>query len=142
MGQRGKKSGAELSVAPSSVTQVIERPGPFRCLTDEQKMHWVRIVNALPADWFTPENVDNLTQYVRHITHSNRVEQLIQNYYEDPEFSIETLDRLYKMQERESRVLANLGSKMRLPQSAVHSPRKGKGKQTQIERPWKNDQDE
>ena len=46
-------------------------------------------------------------------------------------------DKLLKMQERESRILVSLATKMRMTQQATYDPEKGKGS-TPIRPPWEN----
>lgn len=127
MGDRGKKSSAELSVVKLEGGKVIERPLPPADLNDEQTFEWQRIVGSLPADWFPSETHNLLAQYCRHAVASRHIGQLIDNL-EAGEFDIDDYDKLLKMQEREGRAMSSLATRMRMTQQATYHPEKSKGK--------------
>ena len=131
MGQRGKKNALEASVVPING---FDRPKPPSTMTDEQQAVWVKVVDALPADWFRPEAIEVLVQYCRHAVAARRVADLIKRMEAEVEFDVAEYDRLLKMQEREGRALSSLATRLRItPQATRDSKSK---KPTQVKRPW------
>jgi hypothetical protein len=134
MGVRGRASVASLSIVGSNDFERVERPAPPSELTVEQAEEWRAVVNRLPADWFQRETWGMLTQYCRHVVTARRVSQLITAAEAAAEVSIDELDRLYKMQEREGRAISSLLTRMRMTQQATYD--KTKKKPLQSKRPW------
>jgi hypothetical protein len=132
---RGRKSQAELEVVTQSY-EVIPRPKPPGDLTPDQASEWRQIVNRLPADWFPSETHAVLAQYCRHAIAARRVAQLIASAEQDPDLDVDQYDKLLKMQERESRALASLGTKMRITQQGTTTHRARKG--TMVRKPWED----
>lgn len=135
MKQRGRKSAASMLVRPRPI-EVVERQRPPHDLTDEEVEIWAAVTGAMPADWFSPATVPVLAQYCRHVIHARRVGELIERMTGDPEFSVEEYDRLLKMQERESRAISSLATKMRLTQQATTNHRGNKRPIQAITPPW------
>ena len=65
MGERGRKSAAELSVIVPA-RAAFKPPAPDY-LPPEQKVEWTEIVRRMPQGWFGRENYPLLVGYVRHI---------------------------------------------------------------------------
>jgi len=126
MAAKGRKSGASLSIASSSVITAIQRPRAPGDLSEEAAAEWRAIVNRLPADWFPVETHPLLASYCRHIITSRRVSDLITDCESRDPFDVSEYERLLKMQERESRALAALGRGMRLTQQSTYGNRKEK----------------
>jgi hypothetical protein len=126
MGTRGRNAQQPLNVVS------IARSKPPAELTGEQAEVWNQVVNSLPADWFTKGTYPLLVEYCRHVVSSRRVQQLIQAAEQgEPDdesgelyFDVEGYDRLLKMAERESRIIASLAVKMRVSQSTYYDERK------------------
>ena len=135
MKQRGRKSG--LSVVRGDGISAVDRPEPLAELTNKQRIEWILIVNSLPADFFPPHSHNVLAQYCRHVVACRHVSLLIgqmEVVLDDEETrlrgttpnttDIDDYNRLLKMQERESRVLMSLATKMRLTQQSTILPDK------------------
>lgn len=135
MVKRGRKSAASLEIVTGSVLEVVERPHCPHDLSDEESEVWFAVVNRLPADWFPTETHPILTQYCRHSVQARRVAELIEKATGDPELSVVDYDRLLKMQERESRAIASLATKLRISQQATTNHR-GNKKQISPRKPW------
>lgn len=137
MGTRGRKSGAALATVVSDI-QEARRPKPPKELTDEQATEWRAVVDRMPGDYFGEETFPLLVQYCRHVVSGRRVHQLVKAAEENEDFDVADYDRLLKMQERESRCIGSLATKMRLAQSntydrqKIHNPPKTK-------RPWEDE---
>jgi hypothetical protein len=133
--KRGRKSAASMEFASVTALEVIERPACPHDLSDEESEVWFAIVNRLPADWFPIETHPILSQYCRHAVQARRISELIEKATGDPELSVTDYDRLLKMQERESRAIASLATKMRISQQATTNHR-GNKKQVSPRKPW------
>jgi hypothetical protein len=144
MKQRGRKSAAALEIAPlaTAVLERVERQKPPHDLQDEEVEVWAAVVGAEPADWFSPSTVPILAQYCRHVVHARRVAELIEKATSDlhpetkqPSLTVSDYDRLLKMQERESRAIATLATKMRISQQATTNHRGNKAPKA-TRKPW------
>lgn len=133
--KRGRRSAAELEVPSVSSIEVVERPKAPHDLTDEETEVWAAIVESHPADWFCAATVPLLAQYCRHVIQARRIAELIERATSDPELSVKDYDRLLKMQERESRALSSLATRMRISQQATTNHR-GNKKPIAFRKPW------
>lgn len=138
MAKRGKPSAAALEIAhvPGAI-ETVSRPDAPYDLTDEQAAEWWAVVNRLPADWFPRETHALLTEYCRHVVKSRRIAQLIADAESADEVDIDTLDKLYKMAERESRAISSLATRMRISQQATSTHRANKGTRG-VRKPWES----
>ena len=136
MKQRGRKG--LLSVVQESPVSAQDRPEPLPELTAEQRIEWIQTVNSLPADWFPKETHGVLAQYCRHAVSSRHVSQMIEQAESRKDIEISEYDKLLKMQERESRILVSLATKMRMTQQATYDREKTKGVTTTVARPWED----
>ena len=135
VGKRGRPSGAELTevpVTPLGVQQLIKPPHD---LTGQEAEVWVAVINAEPADHFSASTAPLLAQYCRHVISSRRVAELIERMV-GGELSIRDYNELLHMQERESRVIATLATKMRISQQSTTNHRGNKNKPTQARKLW------
>jgi hypothetical protein len=136
--QRGRKSAASLAVISSNGIETIRRPEPPAELTEEQAEEWKAVVNRLPADWFPRETHQLLAQYCRHVVCARRVAQLIGRAEGGREFDIEHYERLLRMQEKESRAISSLATRMRLTQGSTMRPELAR-KPLALPKPWDED---
>lgn len=136
MGTRGRQSGAALAVTAAPIDSVQRPDAPYE-LTDEETTEWWAVVNSLPADWFPRETHAMLAQYCRHVVNARRVAQLIDRAVKSPELDVAEYGQLLKMQDRESRVITSLATKMRLSQQATVRAEQAR-KPKMVKRPWEN----
>lgn len=122
--KRGRVSSAELEVAPVTPMGIVERVKPPHDLTDEQVEVWRAVVDAEPADHFTPSTIPMLTQYCRHVVCARQIAELMERAAAD--MDLNAFDKLLQMQDRESRVMSMLATKMRLSQQATTNHRGNK----------------
>ena len=135
--KRGRKSAASLMTigGAADAILIVERQKPSHDLNDEEVEVWHAVVSTVPADWFDKGTAPLLTQYCRHVVQARRLGELIEKATSDAELKIEDYDRLLKMQQRESAVIASLATKMRISQQSTTNHRGNK--QTQARRkPW------
>ncbi len=119
MGKRGPKSSAELSVVSINTKQL--RPEPPEELNPEQAEEWRAIVKGMPSDWFSRETWPLLESYCRHVVTARKVAEQIDHLSEEPTVPTDLMEKLLKMQQRESAAIANLGTKMRLTQQSRYN---------------------
>jgi len=112
----------------------VNRPEPPTHLTDDQAAEWLQVVNRMPADWFPPEIHPLLAQYCRHVTSARYIAGLIEKQAQSDEFSLILFDRFLRMQERESRAISSLATRMRITNQARFSHNKRTG--PMVPRPW------
>lgn len=131
--KRGRYSAAALAVVTPAGVQ--EREKPPHDLTDEECEVWHAVVSAEPADQFSASTAPLLAQYCRHVISGKRVAELIERATGDPKLSITDYDKLLHMQERESRTIALLATKMRISQQSTINHR-GNKKPTLARKLW------
>lgn len=134
MAKRGRPSSAALEISTPAM-QAVDRLSAPHDLTDEETEVWVAVTDSWPADWFTPATAPLLTQYCRHAIRARQIAELIEKATSDPELSIKDFDRLLKMQERESRSISSLATKMRISQQSTTNHR-GNQKAQAHRKPW------
>jgi hypothetical protein len=147
MAQRGRGSAAALTLV-GSVESIPRQRAPAE-LTDEQAAVWNRVTASQPADHFKKDE-DNLVQYCRHVIEARDIAgtiRMLNNKASIAEMSraegtsplavilsaTKTLDNWLKMQERESRAIAALATKMRITQQATTNHR---GNKIESKKPW------
>lgn len=113
----------------------VTRQKPPHDLTDEEVEVWHAVVNAEPADWFSPSTVPLLAQYCRHVISAKRIAELIERATGDAQLSVQDYDRLLHMQARESGVISTLSTKMRIAQQSTTNHR-GNKKTTTARKLW------
>jgi 3-methyladenine DNA glycosylase/8-oxoguanine DNA glycosylase len=117
-------------------------------LTKEEAALWDEIVATEPPDCFNELIKPLLAQYCRHISAARHIADLIKECkteieklapetMADPSFikstEFKVLNRLLKTQERESRAIASLATKLRITQQATINKR---GNKTERKPPW------
>jgi hypothetical protein len=129
-------------VQTASRVEVVERQRPPHDLSDEEVEVWAAVVATEPADWFSPSTNPMLAEYCRHVVSARRVGELIERALSDldpetkqPTLSVVDYDRLLKMQERESRAIATLATKMRIAQQSTTNHR-GNKRPNAARKPW------
>lgn len=134
MKKRGRPSAAALQIEAKPI-ETVDRLRPPHDLYDEEVEVWVAVTASWPADWFSPATAPLLAQYCRHVVKARMIAELIEKATGDKDLTIKDFDRLLKMQDRESRAIASLATKMRISQQATTNHR-GNQKQPTIRKPW------
>ena len=117
----------ETSLRSAQTLEITTRPAPPLDLTEDEANEWNQIVSSLSADWFKRETHGLLAQYCRHVVKARQIAKLLQKVESEPDLDLSSYDKLLKMQERESRAIASLSTKMRLAQqSTIDSENKRK----------------
>lgn len=125
MQQRGRKSAASLSVVAGSIDGRPKAPAE---LTPGQKVIWDRTVANEASDFFRTAALQQLlADYCRHRETAERLTSIIDREMaktEDEEkgYSLDEMDRLMKMRERETRASADKATKLRLTNQSRYTP--------------------
>ena len=114
--------------------QVLERQKPP--LNDEETEIWVKVVSSEPADWLGVSQAPILAQYCRHVVHARRIGELLEKMLSDSTSTVKDYDRLLRMQERESRMIASLACKMRITNQSTINQRGNKRMTLAARKPW------
>ena len=122
----GPKSAAELSVAPViDVRHAKERPVPLEGLSEPERAIWQRITAAMPANWFNREHLDLLARYCQHQARAHTFSRMASHFKPSEigeTITLDDLDRICRMAERESRAALALARSMRFThQSQLHT---------------------
>ena len=137
MVKRGRPSSAGLAIASTSPIETVVRPDPpdDYLLTDDEVREWWAVVSDHPADWFPRSSHAQLAQYCRHVVSARRVADLKASIEADPEMLLKDYDMVLKMQDRETKALASIGTKLRItPQSLTNH--RGNKKNPLKAKPW------
>ena len=144
MRQRGRPSAEALEIEAMMMPTSIDRTArqkPPHDLSDEACEIWVSVVNSEPADWFSPATVPLLAQFCRHCVQARFVAELIEKTTNNKKATIGDLDKLFKMQQRETATIMTLATKMRLSQQSVtnHRGNKKSHETRTSARPWERE---
>ena len=141
MAERGRKSGASLSVVAGSIDG---RPSPPADLTKEQAEIWERTVANEAADVFRTTALQQLLkEYCRHVASAKRLAGLIQNIEAQRELEgddIGAYDKLLKMRDRETKAIADKATKLRLTNQSRYTPQAAAtaAKKASDRKPWQS----
>lgn len=141
MGQRGRKSGASLSVVAG--TAIDGRPPAPSDITEFQQRVWDRTVGNEAADVFGTAALQELLRaYCGHVEAAHRLTVQIDRHLstECSNVALEDLDRLMKMRERETRAIADKATKLRLTNQSRYTPGAAAtaAKKTSERKPWQS----
>jgi hypothetical protein len=94
----------------------------------------------MPADWFQRETHGLLIQYCRHVVTARHVARMLADIWtvaavRNDGINVRDYDRLLKAQERESRCIASLATRMRISQQSSFDRTKRKPDEPAV-KPW------
>jgi hypothetical protein len=138
MTQRGRRSSdALVAEAVGPALQPVERPDAPYDLNDEQAEEWWGIVNRMPAGWFPRETHSMLAQLCRHIVRGRKVSQMtdeMEKLRGTDAFDFEVYCKLLAEEEKQTRTIASLATRMRITQQSTYDA--SKKKPVEGVRPW------
>ena len=122
MGQRGRTSGAALSFVAG--TEIDGRPRAPSDLTEYQRDVWERTVANEAADVFKTAALQQLLkEYCRHVETADRLSKQADLWTADgSNHSIQDIDVLLRMRDRETKALADKATKLRLTNQSRYTP--------------------
>jgi hypothetical protein len=122
MGPRGRQSGASLSVVAG--TAIDGRPRAPEDLTEFQAEVWDRTVANEAADVFRTAALQQLLkEYCRHVETADRLSKQADLWTQDgSNHSIQDIDCLLRMRDRETKALADKATKLRLTNQSRYTP--------------------
>jgi hypothetical protein len=117
--QRGRKSAAELSIAPP--TGIPNRPDPPEAFTEAQAALWADIVAEKPAGWFDAATVPLLASYCRGVVFvqelAAEIAALGKKCLRHPD-KLRRLEKLNNLLDKQEKRLVTLATKLRLAQQS------------------------
>ena len=118
----GRKSSAALSVV--AVTAIDGRPRVPDDLTAEQAEVWERTVANEAADVFRTAALQQLLkEYCRHVATAYRLTKQVDRATEEgSNLSLQDVDTLLRMRDRETKALADKATKLRLTNQSRYTP--------------------
>jgi hypothetical protein len=122
MAQRGRKSGASLSVLTNASPIGQKRIKPPVSMTEAEKSIWALVVNDQPADSFTDTHAALLELYCGHVVKARIIGEQILKFNSDwlaDDDGLKRYDKLSAMAERESRAASSLATRLRITRQAV-----------------------
>src|SRR5262245_45924463 len=116
---------ARLSQAALGTLQIVDKnveiirriAPPAELKNEEQKREFQRIISVMPAEWFNPGNVPMLVQLCRHITCARRIDGWVEDDARDG--PSDRTDALLRAQARESRLISQMMTSLRLTPQAI-----------------------
>lgn len=122
MGQRGRTSSAALSVVAG--TDIDGRPKAPDDLTEFQRGVWDRTVANEAAEVFKTAALQQLLkEYCRHVETADRLsKQVDQATCDGSNYSLQDIDTLLRMRDRETKALADKATKLRLTNQSRYTP--------------------
>ena len=118
---RGRRSAASLAVV--AATAIPQRPDPPASMTAAQKAIWRDVVRSMPVDWFGPECLPVLKEYIRAAAMCDTLDAMIQKGSRKGSPSAENLKMLLDSRAKESNRVAQLAAKLRLTQQSRYTPK-------------------
>ena len=140
--QRGRKSGASLTVAATS--ELRKLPDPPGQLTPEQGEIWRMVIASRAGDFIDPEAFPVLVEYCRAVVMADQIAEQLAMF--DPAWladddGLKRWDRLSGMQNRVQGTIASLGGKLCInPSTRVHKDTAGRNAARGAKRkPWETE---
>ena len=139
MTKRGSKSAAALEIA--SVQTLARRPEPPLSLNERATDEWYRVVNRMPADWFTDETLSLLQAYCEHVAEGEAIQLMIEKVRPTAMRDDESYKRyrdLLRDKELQTRAALSCATKMRMThQSSYTDKSSATAKSKSVSRkPW------
>jgi hypothetical protein len=141
VGARGPqaKHAQGLTIIGGGGIEAVRRPDPPADLTDEMAEEWRKIVSHLPADFFRVEALPMLAQYCTHIIRCRRLRSVLSMMEQSEAFDPVEYKLLLDAEEKQSRSISSLATRMRLSPASVYDREKKKGpsfKTEGLHAPW------
>lgn len=101
----------------------ITRLGPPATLSDGERGVWLATVNSKPAEWFGPEHIPLLVNYVRHVVAADVLDGQIREF--DPGWlkgddGLARYEKLRKLFRNETESINRLARAMRLTHQSIY----------------------
>lgn len=118
-----RKSAAALTIVRSAPAPKVPKgpPAPKGLSKAERKL-WREIVDTKPADWWGPDSLPILTEYVRAITMCDTLAEKIETAMKS-NVAAGQVKLLMDLRDKESRRAVSLATKMRLTQQSRYGAR-------------------
>ena len=114
-----RKSAASLSVARPA--DIGGAPSPPADLGDAERAMWREIVDSKPSDWFGPDSLPVLKEYVRAAVTCDQLARIVGQAMDGDDGL--KLKSALDMRDKEARRAASLATKLRLTQQSRYGAR-------------------
>lgn len=117
----GRTSAAALSVVAGTIDG---RPRAPESLTADERIVWDRTVQSEAADQFRTAALQQLlVEYCRHTVTAERLSRQVERATDEgSNLSLQDVDCLLRMRDRETKALADKATKLRLTNQARYTP--------------------
>lgn len=131
-----RKSTASLAIVPPASTR--EAPEPPADLAESERALWREIVESKPLDWFGPDSLPVLKEYVRAVSMCDHLSTVVKGVFRGGD--IDEMKKALDMRDKEARRAASLATKMRLTQQSRYGARSAEraDRQASGKRPWQS----
>lgn len=123
MKKPGRKSAAEMAVAPVQIDAARQRPPAPEELTEDQRELWKKVVSSLPAGWIKQEHHPILCDYCRHAIRARDLAARVDStdisqvgMLSGP--GLDTFDKLRRAAEQEGRAMLACARTLRITHQA------------------------
>lgn len=130
-----KSAAAQSVVAPAVTGAPIDAPTE---LSIPERALWQKVVNSKPAEWFGPDSVPVLKEYVRAAATCDRLDALVSAAFDGAEGM--DLKTVLGLRDKEAKRCADLATKLRLTQQSRYTPQAAAtaDKRASGARPWQS----
>jgi hypothetical protein len=130
-----KKSAASLTIVPAG--RPGDLPPPPGDLLAAEAATWREIVESKPADWFGPDSLPILKEYVRAVAMCDTLARMVERAAADGE-GVALVKSLLDMRDKEARRAASMATKLRLTQQSRYGARSADRADQRVsgKRPW------
>ncbi len=124
--KRGRKSSADLAIVTG--VSLGKRPEPPISLNNRATDEWKRVVNCMPANWFTDETLSILQAYCEHTSEGEAIQimlEKVRKYAMGDDEAFARYRALLSEKERQTRAALSCATKMRLTQQSTYNAKSG-----------------
>ena len=128
-----RESAASLAVLPVQALVRVEAPA---CLEEAERRLFVDVVNSKPAEWFGPDSVPVLVEYVRAVGMCDLLDCQVKAAIAEGDAKV--IKEAMQLRDMESKRMLQIATKLRLTQQSRYTPQAAAtaNKQAGTARPW------
>lgn len=97
----------------------LERPKPLRGMSAAQKTIWENTIASKPIEWWTPDTLPLVAEYVRAVDTCNHLDRRVSKALSGDHGE---LDDWLKSRDREAKRVVSIATRLRLTQQSRYTP--------------------